>query len=278
MQNEHQAMQNEHQVIQNKHQAMQNEHQAMQNNDQAIQNEHQAIQNNQKIIYKMEEKATKKRKSYYITEQKFIQNVGILFENLNNQEDLKAELAEYGYDDTEVAKGKALYDKALEEYQKNIREGQEETTSYKIFTDKINAVSEIYRTDRKKARVVFKDANDTLVNLRLKGKASQSIANMIDDMKVFYTTIQQNEDLFNAIKRLKITTEHIAKQVQGIADTEKAYADYTKEKGENQQATKNKNQAFANLDKWVREFYAVAKIALEDQPQLLESIAKFVRS
>lgn len=226
----------------------------------------------------MEEKITKKRKSYYISEQQLIQNVGILFENLKTQAELKSELAEYGYDEEEVAKGKALYDKALAEYQKNIKEGQEETSAYQLFTQKIGEVSEIYSTDRKKARIIFKDQPDTLINLRLKGKPSQSIAGMLDDMKIFYTTIQQNESLLNPLKRLKISAEHIAQQIQKLTDTEKAYADYTREKGESQQATKDKNLAFSNMEKWVREFYAVAKIALEDKPQLLESISKFVRS
>lgn len=60
--------------------------------------------------------------------------------------------------------------------------------------------------------------------------------------------------------------------------TQQAYADYIREKGESQQATQDKNKAFDAVTKWVSEFYAVAKIALEDQPQLLESVAKLVRS
>jgi hypothetical protein len=55
-------------------------------------------------------------------------------------------------------------------------------------------------------------------------------------------------------------------------------ADYLREKGESQDSTKAKDAAFAKLDDWMSEFYAVAKIALEDNPQLLESLGKFVRS
>lgn len=226
----------------------------------------------------MKENNTKTKKSYYITEQQLIQNIGMLFENLNAPSDLKSELAEYGYNDDEIAKGKALYDTAMVEYKKNIREGQEETSAYKLFSDKMNLVSKIYHIDRKKARIIFKDQEDVLKNLRVKGRISQAIATLIDDMRVFYTTIQQNKNLLTPLKRLKINAEHIETQIQNLTDTEKAYASYNKEKGENQQATKDKNKAFANLEKWVREFYAIAKIALEDQPQLLESIGKFVRS
>ncbi|MDA3893901.1 MAG: hypothetical protein PF517_19755 [Salinivirgaceae bacterium] len=43
--------------------------------------------------------------------------------------------------------------------------------------------------------------------------------------------------------------------------------EYLKEIGESQEATKAKDNAFAKIDDWMSEFYAVAKIALEDKPQ-----------
>jgi len=51
-----------------------------------------------------------------------------------------------------------------------------------------------------------------------------------------------------------------------------------REVGESQDATKIKDAAFVKMDDWMSEFYAVAKIALEDNPQLLESLGKLVRS
>ena len=45
-----------------------------------------------------------------------------------------------------------------------------------------------------------------------------------------------------------------------------------------QEATKKKDAAFAKMDNWMSEFYAFARIALEDQPQLLEALGKVVKS
>jgi hypothetical protein len=39
-----------------------------------------------------------------------------------------------------------------------------------------------------------------------------------------------------------------------------------------------KNAAFKKLDAWMREFYAVAKVALYDTPQLMEALGKQVKS
>ncbi|WP_339926235.1 hypothetical protein [uncultured Cyclobacterium sp.] len=35
--------------------------------------------------------------------------------------------------------------------------------------------------------------------------------------------------------------------------------------------------AFAKIDDWMSEFYAVAKIGLDENPQLLEALGKMVR-
>ena len=63
-----------------------------------------------------------------------------------------------------------------------------------------------------------------------------------------------------------------------LTDVEQARAVYLKEKGETQVATQTKDAALAKIDDWMSEFFAVARIALEDQPQLLEVLGKTVRS
>ncbi|MDO5106625.1 hypothetical protein [Capnocytophaga sp.] len=213
----------------------------------------------------------------YYSNQQILQDYGILFENIKTQTELASELAEYGYDDTEIAKGKALYDKALEEYQKNIKESQEETSSYAVFSQKMEKLTEVYATDRKKVRIIYKDQDDVLKNLRLKGKSSRVLANILDDIRILYVTLKEKSELLTPVKRLKIDETHLESQLEKLQEAEKAYSIYIKEKGESQQATKNKNKALSDLEKWVREFYAIAKIALEDKPQLLESLGKSVR-
>ncbi|WP_277632235.1 hypothetical protein [Avrilella dinanensis] len=101
---------------------------------------------------------------------------------------------------------------------------------------------------------------------------------LIDTMRLFYQTLADNPELATPLERLKINQQHITTQLENVTNTENAYANYVKEKGESQQATKDKNKAFDEMAKWVSEFYSIAKIALEDKPQLLESIAKWVQS
>ncbi|WP_264844920.1 hypothetical protein [Capnocytophaga catalasegens] len=97
-------------------------------------------------------------------------------------------------------------------------------------------------------------------------------------MRAFYQLLDTTPNLLTPLKQLKINEEDVKNQLQELPEVEKAYATYLQEKGESQQATRDKNKAFETLDKWVSKFHKVAKIALEDRPQLLEALGKFVRS
>lgn len=213
-----------------------------------------------------------------VSETQLIQNYGVLFKNAKFESVLAGTLAEYGYDTATVEQGEALYNALIEKYNTNKTESAEETTAYAVFDAALENTQATYSTDRKKAKIVFKDQPDVIKNLQLKGIAPVRNAELIDTMRLFYETLNTNTQLLNALQRLKITADHVTQQLTNIVNTQNTYATYIQEKGESQQATQDKNKAFDAVTKWVSEFYAVAKIALDDQPQLLERVAKLVRS
>ncbi|MEL6903694.1 MAG: hypothetical protein AAFP07_22395, partial [Cyanobacteria bacterium J06606_4] len=59
---------------------------------------------------------------------------------------------------------------------------------------------------------------------------------------------------------------------------EKANLTQEKEKGDVQAATQKRDAALDELKDWLSDFLAIAKIALEDDPQKLESLGVLVRS
>nr|WP_297307472.1 hypothetical protein [uncultured Flavobacterium sp.] len=213
-----------------------------------------------------------------LTEVQVIQNYGVLFENVKKDTVLATELAEYGYDNAAIVQGETLYQTLLAKYSTNKTETAEETMAYTNFSTHFNELVSAYVTDRKKAKIVFKGQTDVFKNLELNGTLPVRNASLLNTISVFYELLQNNSALLNAISRLKVNEAHVNEQLSKLATTKSAYANYVQEKGESQQATQDKNKAFDDVIKWVNEFYAVAKIALEDKPQLLESISKWVRS
>ncbi|MEG1230321.1 MAG: hypothetical protein RSD71_16630 [Flavobacterium sp.] len=212
------------------------------------------------------------------TEAQILQRYGVLFENVKKDTALATELAEYGYDAATIAQGEELYTNFVQKYDTNKTETAQETSAYAVFSNAFETTAAIYKTDRKKAKIVFKNQPDVLRNLQLNKPLLDRNALVIDTMRLFYDMLHNNSELLNALQRLKITTDHVNQQLANVTNVQTVYAAYVQEKGESQQATQDKNKAFDAVSKWVSEFYSVAKIALEDQPQLLESISKWVRS
>jgi hypothetical protein len=63
-----------------------------------------------------------------------------------------------------------------------------------------------------------------------------------------------------------------------IREVESLWAIYQKEIGDAQNFTKIKDSAIAKMNTWMYEFYTVARLALKDQPQLLEALGKVVKN
>lgn len=214
----------------------------------------------------------------YLSNFEMLQSYSVIFENFKKNEDLAKELAEYGYGIEKMSNGKDLLDKANELYSINIQKKQEETTSsvnyQKIYTE----VTQMYSSHRKRAKIIFKNDENILRNLRINGASVRTKSEYTEDIKVFYGTLSHSEELKNKLKQVKVFPEEIEEQLIKINQVKTAYEDYLKHKGESQQSTKDKNKAFDSLDKWVKDFYQIAKLTFEDRPQLLEIFGKFVRS
>lgn len=214
----------------------------------------------------------------YLSNFEMLQSYSVIFENFKKNEDLAKELAEYGYGIEKMSNGKTLLDKANELYSINIQKKQEETTSsvnyQKIYTE----VTQMYSSHRKRAKIIFKNDENILRNLRINGASVRTKSEYTEDIKVFYGTLSHSEELKNKLKQVKVFPEEIEEQLIKINQVKTAYEDYLKYKGESQQSTKDKNKAFDSLDKWVKDFYQIAKLTFEDRPQLLEIFGKFVRS
>lgn len=114
--------------------------------------------------------------------------------------------------------------------------------------------------------------------LAVSGSLPKAYIKWLEVVKKFYTVAIKDANIQGKLVRLNITTDDLTAANTLIGELEAARAEYLREKGESQDATKAKDAAFVKMDDWMSEFYAVAKIALEDKPQLLESLGKFVRS
>lgn len=202
----------------------------------------------------------------------------VALENVVAQPAIAAAMAEMGYDSALIEEGKGLNQAAHEAFKFNKTEDDETTVASTAFKEAKEAVEIVYRLHRKKAKVVYRNDPDAQIKLLIHKALPVAYASRLAGIERFYDVLAADEALLAKMARLKLTLDDVTQAKQLIADLKSKRTTYLREVGESESATKAKDEALAKLDDWMSEFYAVARIALEDDPQLLEALGKAVKS
>ena len=212
------------------------------------------------------------------SEQEILEKFRVTFANLVNQKTIATTMAEYGYTPEETSIGKQLFESAINAINFNKQEGNETIASRANFDSRLLWLTDTYASHRRKAKVIFRKDPVTLKQLGLWGRYSHAYVKLVALMKTFYNGILSNPDHIAKLAAYKISEDEIKNCITEISALETSRQLYLNEVGESQEATKLKDKAMSELVEWMDDLYSVAKIAMEDQPQLLESIGVFVRS
>ncbi|WP_163325640.1 hypothetical protein [Draconibacterium mangrovi] len=214
-----------------------------------------------------------------LSEAEALEQYRVSLTNVEIQPELATSMAEFGYDTTVIAEGKTLLAETRQIFDLNKTEDDETSEAYAAFQTLKEQLDATYRMHRKKAKVIFRNDPQILEELALTGSLSNAYIKWLETVRRFYNVAgSRDAQIQPKLLRLKITAEDITNAMGLIADLEAARGEYLREKGESQEATRAKDAAFERMDDWMSEFYAVAKIAMEDKPQLLEALGKLVRS
>lgn len=202
----------------------------------------------------------------------------VALENAEAQPQISAIMAELGYDSPKIAEGKALLAQTRSAYDINRTEDDETSAAYTDFSAKRSQLESTFNTHRKKAKVIFRTDTLSADKLAISGQMPRTYIKWFEAARKFYSVALSDTDIQAKLSRLKITPVDLNAASTLISEIEASRAIYLKEKGESQEATKVKDAAIGKMDEWMSEFYAVAKIGLEDSPQLLEALGKVVKS
>ena len=213
-----------------------------------------------------------------VSETATLERYRVALENVESQNEIATIMAEFGYDSAFIEDGKQLFTQTRQAYDLNAKEDDETSQAYSDFIEKRNALEDTYSLHRKKAKVIFRKDLEIMKRLSLDGSIPAAYIKWLETVKKFYTEVIADTEVQTKLSRLKVTTEDLNAANTLIGELESARSEYLKEKGESQDATKQKDSTFANLDDWMSEFYAVARIALEDNIQLLEALGVIVRN
>ena len=161
---------------------------------------------------------------------------------------------------------------------KNINEDDETSAAYEKFDTLREQLRDVYTLHRKKAKVVFRKDMVTAARLDITGTLPKAYIPWMESIRKFYDVILHDEGIATALERLRIKDTDVKQATTLWDEVSEARTLYFRERGESQHATMEKDHALEAIHEWMKEFYAVARIALEDTPQLLEVLGKTVRN
>ena len=211
-------------------------------------------------------------KKKYLTETEMLEQFRNSFENAKKQPEIATIMAEFGYGSEVISEGELLLKTARSAYDANQKEGDETSKAYKDYAKVKEKLEKIYLLDRKKAKVIFKNDPYAYDELELHGIVPNAHINFIELTRKFYNGLLNNSELQAKVARLKLTQEGITKALELIEQVNLLRSEFLKELGESQLSRKTKDEALAAIELWMRDFYAVAKIALDDKVKLMKAL------
>lgn len=199
-------------------------------------------------------------------------------DNALTDDEVKGFLSVFGYDDAALNAGKALLDEASQLNLQQLKEYGDQYTATQEFNAKWGTAKADYTRLTKIARVAVKNDAAAYQKLGLSGPRRQSFSGLSAQMDPFYTNALADPSILAALGHFGITAEKLNTGKANYDAAKAASVTQQNEKGEAQQATLVRDQAVDALEDWLSDFIAIARIALEEKPQLSEKLGISIRS
>jgi len=187
-------------------------------------------------------------------------------------------LDDIGYGTEKLEEGKRLFDEAQQAFHACVN-GKDLRKHYSAeFSRKKVELAKLFDIHRKKAKLIYRNNPAKVKLLAVYGPLPTLHDKWIESVRKFYTEALSNQDIQDKLAEMKVSPEELNAGLAKIDEVEIARAEYMKHKGDSQDSTQTKDEAFKTLHDWMRTFYYAAKIGLNDNPQLLESLGKIVKA
>ncbi|NJL82241.1 MAG: hypothetical protein HC890_03465 [Chloroflexaceae bacterium] len=185
---------------------------------------------------------------------------------------VQAYLTPFGYTPEKLQQGKALYQTALAAQQRQKTEFAEQLGATAALESLRDTAQKYYAQHLKIARIAFKNDAIALAKLALTGDRKRSLSGWLAQTQQFYRAALEDTRLQQGLAPYGVTTEKLTQGQSAVDAVIAANVTQETEKGEARQATQDRDAVLDTLEDWYSDYIAIARLALEDNPQLLETL------
>ena len=201
----------------------------------------------------------------------YLQQIRLALQN-GKTPDIAAALAVYGYDAIKLGAGDPLLATAEELQAVQKKEYSEQYAATTALGEAWKAADKTYATHRKLAKLALRDEPDDQKALMLHEHKAKTLNPWLGQAGVFYKNLLESAEMLATMAMYNITDLMLIATRDAVVQVAVFNGDQEREKSEAQKATKTRDAALDALDVWYNEFRALARIALEDDPQRLEAL------
>ena len=194
------------------------------------------------------------------------------------QEDIKAALAELGFTEARLNEGLALYQEVDVLYQKQRREYTDQYLASEALQQAWDEAQIDFRKYATAAKLALMDQSTLKNSLGLHSGRKFTLPEWITLTRTFYGTALQNPTILERLAGYAVTVEKLQAGLQLVEKVEELKGKRDIEKAEAQQITRERDEAFTRLDRYMYQFTRVARLVLEDKPKHLEKVGILYRS
>ncbi len=191
--------------------------------------------------------------------------------NIKQHPDIAERIVKYGYTFSKIKEGDVLLNHTIQIRNIKIEKENETTEAYKHFKNAKDELEELYKTHRRRAKAKFIQQPTVLKRLDLHKTTPRNYTPWIFSVTLFYNELYnpENSQIKNDLLTYNTTEDDLINAKNRLENVDQLRRKYLSCKAAKKQATKNKTAAFKNMQQWMRYFYAMAKDALNNEPQLL---------
>jgi len=198
--------------------------------------------------------------------------------NMVNHPPIARLMAESGYDEEEMNKGRMLYDRAIKARSDcSIKRSRLSRISNQ-FSEAWKQMKALHSLHRRQAKAVFRRNTSTQIKLRLDKAMPQAYLPLKYMIFGFYSALSESAEYQEATARAGLTASEIRKGQELLSEVETLRSRYMRLKAESQNATDKKDAILRETDIWMQDFFAMAKIATLKHPKLLIALGKVLKN
>ena len=201
-----------------------------------------------------------------------------VLKNITSSDDLRQYAAGAGYTDDELKEIQELWETARDltnqQHLETLEAHEATTTLKRFFSEFHDSVLELVKA----GRLLYPNDGAMQNTLGLVGDREKSYDGFADQAEAFLRAALERKRVLQRFARRKYPASLFRQGLKDIQHLRDLLAERTKESGEAQQYTQQRNAVLKKLDREIAELVGFVRLKANDDPQALEKLGRVVRS